>query len=44
MSVVHELVSPVRVTVPVALHDVVREVHAGLMIKSLPGSAVKLTA
>lgn len=44
MSVVHQLVSPVRVTVPVALHDVVREVHAGFVIKSLPGSAIKFTA
>jgi len=37
VSVVKEFVSPLRVLVSVALHDVVREVHAGFVIKSLPG-------
>ena len=37
MSVVEHLVSPLGVLVFVALHDVVGEVHASLMIKHLPG-------
>jgi len=44
VSGVHELVSPLRVLVSVALHDVVREVHAGFVLEFFPGVHVELTS